>query len=118
MLRKYWIAVLVCCTFSQQIPAFRCSNIPIKNGDSKDDVYDACGEPDYVSARTEIRHDRQYTISYTQYGFSNNSHFPINSVTVGETSTSTTEVEVEKWTYHFRRGGIPKRQLWCLRTTN
>jgi hypothetical protein len=112
MNRLYAVTILYFCLFSQPLLALRCGSWPIERGDSIDDIYDVCGEPETTSSYTE----KKYTESYAacpHYRYNNASILPSNYIAMRPSNFSVTEVSVEELTYFFRRGaGIPKTTLF------
>ncbi len=101
------LVLTMLCLFSHPILGFRCKNIPINGGDSKEDVYDACGEPDKIDSWMKTRRILVTSGIRSDYGYG----YP-RTCLIQENNVNEVEVFVEKWTYYFRRGGIPKATVF------
>jgi Protein of unknown function (DUF2845) len=109
----YGVMLLFCCFFSQQLLALRCSNWLVERGDSIDDIYDVCGEPEDARSYTTTRHsDSRVT---THFGFANSIvGVSNNPIWIEQTNHQSEEVHIDKLTYFFHKGGIPKSTVFTF----
>ena len=108
MYRLNWIAIASCLLFSGPLFALRCGHSLVKIGDYKADVYDICGEPDYVDSHYERRGSVDHA-DVTQNNFNRNQQrFPNNSFNFGQSHYRDVEVLVEEWVYDFNNARLRK----------
>lgn len=107
---SYWVLILLCCLFSQSLFALRCGNWLVNPGDSTEDIYEECGEPDFIDSYTRIQYSTNYTY-HPQLGYvtpHRDQDLFNTSLTIVQRVDSQAEIYVEVWSYRFRKGGIPK----------
>jgi hypothetical protein len=100
-----------CLLFSSPLFALptRCAGHRVEIGESKDTVYDLCGEPDSAESHYEKRKDVNTTTTIvTNYFFNGQQQFPVSSLSNGQTNYTETEVLVDLWVYSFKNGRIRK----------
>lgn len=93
------IGFLLCVLFSQPLLAMRCDSWVVEPGDSKADIYEACGAPDY----TDSHYERFGNNNYAEFGqYNDNQNFQSgNQFNYGQQNFRVIEVFVEEWTYDF-----------------
>jgi hypothetical protein len=108
MNRIDWPLFVFCLLFSSPLFALptRCAGHRVAIGESKDTVYDLCGEPDSAESHYEKRRDVN-TTTVTNYFF-NGQQFPVSSLSNGQTNYTETEVLVDLWEYSFKNGRVRK----------
>jgi Protein of unknown function (DUF2845) len=109
MNRIDWSVFVFCLLFSSPLFALptRCAGHRVTIGESKDTVYDLCGEPDSAESYYEKRRDVN-TTTVTNYFFNGQQQFPVSSLSNGQTNYTETEVLVDLWEYSFKNGRIRK----------
>ncbi|SJM91061.1 conserved exported hypothetical protein [Crenothrix polyspora] len=90
---------LLCLLFSQPLFALRCDSWVVEPGDSKQDIYDACGEPDF----TDFHYERRGNNNYAEFGqyYNNQNRQRGGQFNYGQQNFRVVEVLVEEWTYDF-----------------
>jgi Protein of unknown function (DUF2845) len=109
MNRIDWLVFVFCLLFSSSLFALptRCAGHRIEIGESKDTVYDLCGEPESAETYYEKRGGVN-TTTVTSYFFNGQQQFPVSSLSNGQTNYTETEVLVDLWEYSFKNGRIRK----------
>jgi hypothetical protein len=109
MNRIDWPVFVFCLLFSSSLFALptRCAGHRIEIGESKDTVYDLCGEPESAESHYEKRGGVN-TTTVTNYFFNGQQQFPVSSLSNGQTNYTETEVLVDLWEYSFKNGRIRK----------
>ena len=107
--RLDWPVFVFCLLFSSPLFALptRCDGHRIEIGESKDAVYDLCGEPDSAESHYEKRKDVN-TTTVTHYFFNGRQQFPLSSLSNAQTNYAETEVLIDVWEYVFKNGRIRK----------
>jgi hypothetical protein len=93
------VGLLLCVVFAQPLLAMRCDRWVVEPGDSKADIYEVCGEPDY----TDSHYERRGNNNYAEFGqYNNDQNFQSgNQFNYGQQNFRVIEVLVEEWTYDF-----------------
>jgi Protein of unknown function (DUF2845) len=108
MNRIDWCVFVFCLLSSSPLFALptRCAGHRIEIGESKDTVYDLCGEPDSAESYYEKRRDVN-THCYELF-FNGQQQFPVSSLGNGQTNYTEMEVLVDLWEYSFKNGRTRK----------
>lgn len=105
---KSFMFVVLLLSFSRPVLALRCDSWVVEPGDSQQDVYDACGEPDSVDSHYERRGNN----TYAEFGpyYNGSGYRGGGGFRYGQDNYREIEVLVEEWVYDFGRSRL-RQQL-------